>query len=417
MSLAKSLARAGYHQLKNLGNLILGRSLTMPSLGSMTLDEDDVQLARAWLKNRQAWYGIEQVEEYEAKFAAWNGSAYAASFMGGRVALSGVIYALGLQPGDEVILPGYTCVVVPNAFHYAGIKTVYGDIELDTYGLDASLVEAKITSKTRAILLHHLYGLVCRDYEAIINIARQHNLYVIEDCTQSTGAEYKGKKIGNLGDAAIYSSEQSKIFNTVQGGMAVTNDDGLAKKIREFYDQAGFPDQGWIDKQLHNLVINYYCHKHPQRWWRRDLEQLRHRNKILISTTKEEEQGIRPAHYGHKMPAAIAAIGINQLGKVDRYNERRRQTAKRWDAWCEANGYKKPLVVDQSVPVYLRYPVLVEAKKKQNLSWAVKELGVRPGVWFVSNIHPVEWTLQECPNADEAVRRCVNFPTLGVYSS
>lgn len=154
---------------------------------------------------------------------------------GGRVALSACIYALDLQPDGEVILPGYTCVVVPNAFSYAGVKTVYSDIELDTYGLDVSQIENKITNKTKAILIQHLYGLVCRDYEAIIDLATHHGLKVIEDCAHCTGAEYKGKKVGNLGDVAFYSSEQSKVFNTIQGGVAVTNNDLLAQRLRVFY--------------------------------------------------------------------------------------------------------------------------------------------------------------------------------------
>ncbi|MDY7079445.1 MAG: aminotransferase class I/II-fold pyridoxal phosphate-dependent enzyme [Chloroflexota bacterium] len=410
MHLARFLARFGYRQIENLAKVALGKPLTTPSLVSTTLDEDDVWLARAWLKRIGDWYRSGEIEQYHAAFAAWNGSTYAFSFMGGRVALSAAIHALGLEPGDEVVLPGYTCVVVPNAFHYAGVKTVYSDIELETYGLDVSQVETKITPRTKAIFLHHLYGLVCRDYEAIISIARRHNLYVIEDCAQSTGAEYKGKKVGNWGDVAIYSSEHSKVFNTVQGGIVVANDDVLARKIQEFYDQAAFPEEAWIDKQLFNLILDYYRFKHPQRWWRGDWVRHHYRDKILISTTKQEEQGVRPAHYGRKMPAAIAAIGLNQLKKIDYYNELRRQTARRWDRWCEASGYRKPLVVDQSVPVYLRYPVLVEPEKKQDLSWALRELGVWPGVWFVSNIHPAHWTVTGCPNADQAVKRCINLP-------
>jgi dTDP-4-amino-4,6-dideoxygalactose transaminase len=378
----------------------------------MTLEEDDVQLARAWLKRRPDWYRPDEVEQYHAAFAAWNGSAYAFSFMGGRVALSAVIYALGLQPSDEVILPGYTCVVVPNAFHYAGVKVVYSDIELETYGLDASQIEAKITPRTRAILLHHLYGLVCRDYEAVIDIAHRHNLFVIEDCAQSTGAEYKGKKVGNWGDAAIYSSEQSKVFNTIQGGIAATNDAGLARKIRAFYDQVPLPDEDWIDRQLHTLIVNYCRYKHPQRWWLGDLVWLRYRDKVLISTTKEEEQRIRPTHYSRKMPAVIAALGFNQLGKIDRYNEQRRRNVERWNHWCEIQGYRQPVVVTGSVPIYLRYPVIVEPEKKRSRSWAVKELNVEVGVWFISNTHPTQSTVEGCPNADKAVRQCINFPTL-----
>jgi len=379
----------------------------------MTLDEDDVQLVEIWLRKRREWYRTDEIEEYHAQFAAWNGSAYAFSFMGGRVALSAIIYALGLRPGDEVILPGYTCVVVPNSFHYAGVKTVYGDIELGTYGLDAAQVEAKITPKTRAIMLHHLYGLVCRDYDEIVNIARQYNLFVIEDCAQSTGAEYKGRKVGNLGDVAFYSSERSKVFNTVQGGIAVTNDEELAARIRNYYEKAPLPDEILIEKQLSTLIFNYYRHKHPQRWWRGDWAWLRYSDKILTSATEEEKQGIRPAHYGQKMPAPIAAIGLNQLAKIDRYNQQRRLTARHWAAWCDKLGYQKPLIITDSTPVYLRYPVIVKPEKKRDTAWATRRFRINHlGDWFVSHIHPTDQRVDGCPNADIAIGQCINLPTL-----
>ncbi len=407
-----ALARVGIHQARNVLKLLIGRPLTTPPLGSVTLDQDDVELAKKWLKNRQDWFDESIVSEYEQGFAQWNGSKYVFAFMGARVALSACICALDLQPGDEVILPGYTCVVVPNAFHFAGITTVYCDIELDTYGMDASLIASKITPKTRAILMHHLYGLVCRDYEAIIAIAREQGLKVIEDCAQATGAEYQGRKVGHLGDVAIYSSEQSKVFTTVQGGIAVTNDEALHHRLQDYWDRASYPDEKWIDKLLHNLLLNYYQIKHPQRWWRGDLAELVYGRKRLISTTSEEEAGIKPAHYGMRMPAPIAALSLHQLSKIDRYNELRRQTAKKWDAWCETNGYRRPVVIPDSTPVYLRYPVLVEEEKKRDVSWAIRELGVRPGVWFLGNAHPVNWNIENCPNADKAVAQCINFPTV-----
>jgi dTDP-4-amino-4,6-dideoxygalactose transaminase len=407
-----SVIRIGKHQFTNMTNLVLGKSMTVASLSSMTLDEDDVILTREWLERSRDWYRSDEAVEYEGQFAGWNGSDCAYSFVGGRVALSACIYALGLQPGDEVILPGYTCVVVPNAFHFAGVKTVYSDIELETYGLDIEVLTEKITSRTKAILLHHLYGLVCRDYEAIVSLARKHGLAVIEDCAQSTGAEFGGRKVGNLGDVAFYSSEQSKVFNTVQGGIATTNNKRLARRIEEFQDQAPYPEGHWIDRQLHTLLLNYYRFKHPQRWWRGDLAELWYGQKRLISTTREEEQGLRPAHYGLRMPAPVAAIGLNQLGKLDRYNEQRRRAAPKWDCWCEKGDYKKPLVVDGSLPVYLRYPVLVEPARKRNRRWALEELGVRPGVWFVSHLHPADRWIEGCPNADTAVERCINLPTL-----
>lgn len=366
MNILRSFAATGYHQLRNIYRLAQGVPLLPTALGSMTLDADDVALAQTWLNRREDWYRPNETEQYDAAFASWNGSSYACSFMGGRVALSAIIYALDLAAGDEVILPGYTCVVVPNAFHYQGIVPVYSDIELDTYGLDAALLEEKINSRTKAILLHHLYGLVCRDYEAIIALAQRHGLFVIEDCAHSTGALFKGEKVGNRGDVAFYSSEQSKVFNTIQGGVAVTNNQQIALRIEQYAAQAKYPSEDRIDRLLHSVALNYYRFKHPQRWWRADVAKIWLGHKELISTTKEEEQGEKPDYYGGRMPAPLAAIGLNQLHKIDAYNEQRRQTAEIWGSWCEKKQYGKPQIIPDSVPVFLRYPVMVEPEKKRD---------------------------------------------------
>lgn len=398
------------NQAKNIYRYSTGRPIVTPSLGSATLGIDDVKVAREWLQFRDSWNDSELVIEFEKKFADWNGSRFAFAFMGGRVALSACIYALGLREEDEVILPGYTCVVVPNAFHYAGVKTVYSDIELETYGLDVNQIEDKISSKTKAILIQHLYGLVCRDYEAIIDLAKRYKLMVIEDCAHAAGAEFFTKKVGNLGDCAFYSSEQSKVFTTIQGGLAVTNNEEIAGRLEEYYSNAPLPDAKWIDKQLHNVILNYYRFKHPQRWWLGDYFLLKYRRKLVISTTKEEENGIRPSYYGRRMPAPIAAVGLNQLKKIDYYNAIRRETAKHWDDWSSERGYKLPFVVPGSIPVYLRYPIIVEPEKKKNTRWSYKDLGLRVGVWFVSHLHPAKRKVYGCKNADVAVRQCINLP-------
>lgn len=409
----KNIARFGYRQAVKAVRLIKGYPLTTPPLGSATIDRDDVEIARYLLRHRDIWHEQQIVRDYQDAFSAWNGSRYAFAFMGGRVALSVAISALGLKPGDRVIIPGYTCIVVPNAFRFGGINIDYSDIELDTYGLDASKLEEKITPATKAILLHHLYGLVCRDYEAIIEIARKHGLYVIEDCAQSTGAVYKGKKVGYLGDVAFYSSEQSKIFTTVQGGMLCTNNDDIAEKIVDIVGVTSIPSVERTEKLLWNIIINYYSFKEPGRWWKGDIVKLALGSKILISTTDEEIRGEKPKDYACKMPPAIAAIGLNQLKKIDNYNERRRSKAKEWDVWCDENGYRKPFVTPCSTPVYLRYPVLVEPERKADTSWALKGLKIELGKWFLGNLHPIKAQIPNCPNADKAVLCCVNFPTTG----
>lgn len=332
--------------------------------------------------------------------------------MSGREALSACIYALDLKPGDEVIVPGYTCIVVPNAFHFVGVRTVYCDIELDTYGLDVQQVERKVTPHTKAILLHHLYGLVCRDYEKIINLAKINGIRVIEDCASAAGAEFIGVKVGNRGDVGFYSSELSKVFTTVQGGIAITNDADLSIRIREYYLNAPLPDNGWVEKQLKNVMLHYYQSKHPQRWFLSRLAEFRYGKYRMISTTAEEEKGIKPTYYGRKMSAPIAKLGLNQIAKIDQYNQKRRTGAAFWDRWCDQWGYQKPVVAESSLPVFLRYPVLVEPEKKKDTRWALKELGVELGVWFVSNTHPVNQIIDGCQNADTAVRQCINFPCL-----
>lgn len=408
----RSLANVAKRQLLNLRRFVRGIPLTRASLGSMTLDEDDVDLARFWMEHQSNWYRSHEVEEYHRDFAKWNGSAYAFSFMGGRVALSAIIDAMGIEPGDEVILPGYTCVVVPNALRYVDVKPVYSDIELETYGLDCSLLEDKITSRTRAILVQHLYGLVCRDYEKIVEIARKRNLMVIEDCAHCTGAMFRGKRVGNLGDAAFYSSEQSKVFNTIQGGIVTTNDHNLAERLGAFHSQAEYPDLDWIKKQLFSVILNYYRFKHPKRWLLEDWAKWRYGEYRLVSTTAEEERGRRPVHYGRKMPAPVASLAINQLRKIDDYNSRRRVTAQQWDKWCLEEGYSRPLVIHDSTPVFLRYPVLVDPSSKRDRQGISEHLNVEVGVWYSSNIHPANDLVHGCPKADQAVLRCINLPCL-----
>lgn len=408
----RQAAGLAYYEMKKLFRAMKGRPLSGPPLIATTLDADDARHARKLLRERDGWYDPAQVEAFERSFAAWNGSRQALAFMGGRVALSAIISALGLGPGDEAILPGYTCVVVKNAFEFAGVKPVFCDIELETYGLDASRMEEAITPRTRAVLLHHLYGLVCRDYERILHIARNRGLYVIEDCAQSAGATYRNNRIGNLGDAAFFSMELSKVLTTIQGGIAVTGSEELARGLREYRDSLDYPSESEIARILQNIILDFHCYKSRGRWWKADVVDRYLKDRLIVTTTEGEAQGIKPASYARKMPAPLAQLGANQLFKVDSYNQRRRQGAKRWDAWCDDKGYNKPCVIDGSVPVYLRYPVMVEPEKKLDLRWAREELKLQPGVWFLSHFHPAKDILEGCPNADAAVERCINLPTL-----
>lgn len=379
-----------------------------------TLDADDAALARDWLARPDEWSTSQACELFQRGFAEWNGSRHAFAFMAGRIALSAIVEALGLGAGDEVIVPGYTCVVVANALRFAGVEPVYADIELDSYGLDASGIEAKLTGRTRAILLHHLYGLVCRDYEATLELARRRGLFVIEDCAHAAGASFRGRRVGTRGDAAFYSSEATKSFCTIQGGIAVTNDDRLGERLREIHARAPLPDPQRTERLLRSVVLRYRQLKHPQRRLLEPLALLRGRSALLPSTTAAELRGERPAHYGQRMPAPLAALGLNQLGKLDAYNRERRLAALRWSRWCRDRGYAPARVIDDSVPAFLRYPVRVETARKRDLRWVRRELGVNAARWFRSQLHPGPERVRGCPNAETAVARCINLPCLGL---
>lgn len=383
----------------------------VPALVSMTLEPDDVGLARVWLARRDGWDAENVCRGYERAFAGWNGSRLAFSFLSGRASLSAAIHGLGLRPGDEVIVPAYTCVAVPNAFHFAGVDVVWADIELETFGLDVAAVEAKITSRTRAIHLQHLFGLVSRDTREILDLARMRGLRVIEDCAHATGAELDGRKVGTRGDVGFYSSEHSKVFNTIQGGVVVTDDPEIASRMGEYQRQAPSPPDDDVAAQLENVIYDYHRYKDPAH---PDSDEIVRQleSRVIRSISEDEVAGRRPAHYGRRMPPAIAALGRNQLAKVDRFNAMRRQAARDWDVWCREQGLEPPRVLEGSLPVFLRYPVLVEPERKQDLSWAVRSLGVQPGVWFVTHTHPVPREVHGCPRADRAVAGCINLPTL-----
>jgi perosamine synthetase len=395
-----------------LRNVLKGWPLVYTGTAAMTLDEDDLALAAALLADRREWMATAPVEAFEKQFAEWNGSRAAFAFASGRIALRAAIDALGLQPGDELVLPGYTCIVVVNALRSAGVCPVYADIELDTYGLDKDALLLSLTPRTRAVLIHHLYGFVSRDLDALLEIARSRGLRVIEDCAQAAGAVYQGLHVGNFGDVAIFSGDPSKPFNCVQGGVAVANDDALIARLLTLRRAAPAQNDATIANRLGNVSLNYALSKDPRRWWKGELVWLRRGDQYFFGIPESEVAGAPPRDAGCRMSAPLARLAANQLVKLDYYNGRRRANAERWRTWCEHHGFAAPITLPGSTPMCLRYPALVTPEMKQDLRWAYRSLGVIPGNWFVTHLHPAPEPRLDLPNATRAVERCINFPTL-----
>jgi dTDP-4-amino-4,6-dideoxygalactose transaminase len=156
-------------------------------------------------------------------------------FFKGRVALYAILKAMGIKRGDEIILPGFTCVVVPTII-YLGAKPVYVDIDPLTYNIDPDKIEEKITDKTKVILVQHTFGIPA-DMGRIAEFAKKYNLYVIEDSCHALGSRYKGREVGSFGDAAFFSSQWSKPVTTGLGGWAVINNEQVQKNMAAIYPE------------------------------------------------------------------------------------------------------------------------------------------------------------------------------------
>ena len=181
------------------------------------------------------WTGPKGME-FEKQFAAWQGSKFAISTSSGTAALHVALSALGIGPGDEVIVPSYTFIASSFSIVQAGAIPRFADVNLDDHCLSIASAEKLINERTKAIMPVHLYGNVC-DMDPLLALAREHGLYVVEDNAEAFGGAYKGKRTGTLGHMAACSFCQNKTFTTGgEGGMVTTDDEELAWKARSFRD-------------------------------------------------------------------------------------------------------------------------------------------------------------------------------------
>lgn len=220
---------------------------------------------------------------FEADFAKFCEVEHAVSCNNGTSALHLALLGMGVEPGDEVLVPTLTFVATANAVAYCGAKPVLVDSEPRTMNMDPALLEAKITPKTKGIIVVHLYGHPA-DMDPILEVARKHNLFVVEDAAEAHGALYRGRKVGGIGDVGTFSFFGNKIITTGEGGMVTVRDTERAALIRRFRGQGMEP---------------------TRRYW------------------------FPMIGYNYRMTNIQAAIGLAQLEQIDRYMAHHR-TVARW---------------------------------------------------------------------------------------
>lgn len=390
-----------------------------PSIGR---DIRELILRRAWYRydftdaeNRPSWLAAfvagatatNWVPEYEAALARVLRGHEAIAFGAGRMALFAILEALEIGEGDEVIMPAYTCVVVPNAVLYRRARPVFVDVRRDDFNLDVDLLERSITRRTRAILAQHTFGQPCR-IDAICDVARRHGLTVIEDVAHAVGGTAGGRPLGTIADVAFGSTDHSKVFSTGLGGFVATRSAELAARIRTVQMRAStLPASARARVALQYAALGVLSR--PRLHWltRMPVEQLTRIGMCFYFL--DELQLSRPARYPVRLPNFAAFVGIRELDRLGANIVHRRSVARR---------YREILLNDHSElgdGAYLRCSVLVRSPGH----WErVLSPYFTVGRWFssvaegrVSNLESIGYTPGSCPVAESITKQIVNFPT------
>lgn len=357
------------------------------------------------------------IHEYEIQFTAQVQARHAFAFWKGRVAMYAILKAMGIGEGDEVILPGYTCVMDVNPIKYLNASPVYVDIEPKTFNLNTALLTEKITDRTKIIIAQHTYGYAC-DMDAVMEIARQKNIAVIEDCCLALGSEYKGRLLGTFGAAAYFSMQWNKPFTTGLGGVAITRDTDLAASIQALRDREMCRPSAKEAAMLAAQLAVYRACIYPRTTAlaQNVFRYLTKKGAVVGSSSTCEFEPVMADDFFKGLSNVQARSGLRQLKKLKQNFEHRRAMAKLYDDLLAEKGWT-PRVYDRTVmnPVMVRYPVRIK-EKEQALQQAAGA-GIELGSWFESPLHPQETPLAAydyrigmCPEAEKACRQVVNLP-------
>jgi dTDP-4-amino-4,6-dideoxygalactose transaminase len=282
-----------------------------------------------------AFVGGSYVEAFEGEFARFCNAAHCVGVGNGTDAITILLRAMGVGPGHEVIVPANSFIATSEAVTSAGASVVFVDVDARTYNIDPAQLEARITSRTRAIIAVHLYGQPA-DMDPILEVARRRRLLVIEDSAQAHGATYKGRTIGSIGDAACFSFYPGKNLGAYgDGGAIVTSDDKIATKARMI------ANHGRIDKYNHEI------------------------------------EGVNSRLDG--LQAAILSVKLKHLPS---WTEARRAHAKKYSALLANTDVVTPVELSGASGVYHLYVIRVAAEKRDELRTHLQNQGVSTGIHY-----------------------------------
>jgi len=316
-------------------------------LSDIDLDDEEIEAVTKVLKSK--WLSMGPVtQKFEKEFADYLGVKHAFGVSSGTAALHIALKALGIEEGDEVIVPSLTFVATANSVLYCGAKPIFADItSLNNFNISPDDIFEKVTNKTKAITVVHYGGYPC-DMDAIMEIAKAHNLKVIEDAAHAPGAEYKGKKCGTIGDVGCFSFFANKNLVTGEGGMIVTNDDALAEKIRIMRSH-GMTTLTWDRHKGH-------AHSYD----------------------------VVDMGFNYRINEMASAIGLVQLKRLDGNNEKRREIVEEYKKRLEKiSGISVPFKNYKEKPSYHILPILLaEDISRNEFIDKLKEKGIQTSIHY-----------------------------------
>ncbi len=354
------------------------------------------------------------LDEYERAFAAAIGCRHASSFASGRVGLHGLLRALDVGEGDEVLIPVPTHIVVANAVRYTGATPVYVDCHPDTCGMDIADAEAKVSPRTKALVLQHTFGFPA-DLERALALGRHADIAIVEDCVHALGATHDGRPLGSFGIAGVFSTEETKTISTTMGGMVVTNDDDLGMRLARYREHCAAPPVRLVAGYLLKfLLLHMLTEPHIHRHVRDQYIRMGRRSPLPRATADAEMRGGKPPHYDQRLSNGQAELGLRQLRRLNVNVAHRRRISDVYSIALQKVGVPPAEPPANCEPALLRFPIWVEDRPL-----VLSELGsaLPLGTWFTSVLEeassPASGGYEDgsCPVAEAAARRLVNLPT------
>ncbi len=364
---------------------------------SPNVERDDIRLAASLLFKPREWRTGHAITDLEQAVGGFF-HTQAITFESGRSALTAAIEALNLPENSEIILQAFTCVAVPNSIRWANCLPIYADIDPNTFTINPNAIETHITPNTRAILIQHTFGIPAH-MDKLMEIARKHNLLVIEDCAHSFGSRWNGQLLGTFGDVAIFSFGRDKSLSSVFGGVALTKNPDLAHRLRKLQTQSPIATNTWIVQQLlHPLVLALSLKTYDLFSLGKMILELAKRLRLISKAVEpQERQGKRPAWTGRRLPNALAILALHQWKKRERFDAHRRTLTQIYQQELKHPDIIHPNWTKEADPALLRYPI--RTTKRDILFKAAIPAKIQLGDWYTSPLAP-EGTTEQAVNYD-----------------